>query len=72
MDLGTVESMGVLGAEVSSEGDAASGTAECSWKEEWFREGARTFFLGLQWVVSTSSLSLIRDAPDEVQHVSQS
>ena len=41
---GTIKSMGVLGAEVSSKGGATSRTAECSRKEERSRDGAQTFF----------------------------
>jgi len=43
VSLGTVGSIRVLGAEVSSEGGAASRTVECPRKEERSREGARFF-----------------------------
>jgi len=41
--LGTAGSMGVLEAEVSSEGGAISGTTECPRKEEQSQKGARSF-----------------------------
>ena len=74
-----------LGTEVSSEGQAASEIAECPQKEEHPQEqlsvlGRKSDFgkvLRLSsWArnesVGTSSMSLIRDAPDEVEHVSRS